>query len=170
MSRQFITALSGVSRGMSGGALQERRRHRAEKQSFKTQKWTANFSRSILRFSGVLSANLRGGEKKTDSPKPFWTTVSPHDAFFAPLARSDFGGECWDWAYNILRGALQNALLGAFWCWISLFFQGEDPPDTVEVPCSTGKPILATYPNSTLRTVGFDSGLWISDIWSFFLR
>ena len=30
------------------------------------------------------------GREETDSPKkPFWTTVSPHDAFAAPLARSD---------------------------------------------------------------------------------
>ena len=30
------------------------------------------------------------GREETDSPKtPFWTTVSPHDAFSAPLARSD---------------------------------------------------------------------------------
>ena len=33
----------------------------------------------------------KGGREETDSPKtPFWTTVSPHDAFAAPLARSDF--------------------------------------------------------------------------------
>ena len=30
------------------------------------------------------------GREETDSPKtPFWTTVSPHDAFSAPLARSE---------------------------------------------------------------------------------
>ena len=35
-------------------------------------------------------SNLKGSEKKTDSPKtPFWRTVSPHDAFSAPLARSE---------------------------------------------------------------------------------
>ena len=32
----------------------------------------------------------QGGREETDSPKtPFWTTVSPHDAFTAPLAHSD---------------------------------------------------------------------------------
>ena len=31
-----------------------------------------------------------GGREETDSPKtPFWTTVSPHDTFAAPLAHSD---------------------------------------------------------------------------------
>ena len=34
--------------------------------------------------------NLKGGREETDSPKtPFWTTVFPHDASSAPLARSD---------------------------------------------------------------------------------
>ena len=42
---------------------------------------------TILRFSG--RANLKGAEKETDSPKtPFWTTISPHNAFSAPLAGS----------------------------------------------------------------------------------
>ena len=68
----------------------ERRRRRAEKRSSKTLKWTAQFSQLILRFSSVLRANLKRAEKKTDSPKtPFWTTISLHDAFSAPLERSD---------------------------------------------------------------------------------
>ena len=42
--------------------------------------------------SSVLRANLKWGREETDSPKtPFWTTVSPHDAFAAPLARPEFG-------------------------------------------------------------------------------
>ena len=33
------------------------------------------------------------GREETDSPKTlFWTTVSPHDAFSAPLARADVCG------------------------------------------------------------------------------
>ena len=40
--------------------------------------------------SGVLRANLKGAEKKRTLPKtPFWTTVSLHDAFAAPLAHSE---------------------------------------------------------------------------------
>ena len=32
--------------------------------------------------------NLKGDREETDFPKtPFWTTVSPHDPFAAPLAR-----------------------------------------------------------------------------------
>ena len=43
--------------------------------------------------SGVLRPNLKGAEKKADSPKtPFWTTISPHDAFSAPLACSGLNG------------------------------------------------------------------------------
>ena len=48
--------------------------------------WRVRFFSSHLRFSGDLRANLNGAEKKTDTPKtPFWTTVSPHDAFSAPF-------------------------------------------------------------------------------------
>ena len=44
-----------------------------------------------FRFSDVLMRNLKGSEKKRTLPTtPFLTTVSPHDAFSAPLARSDF--------------------------------------------------------------------------------
>ena len=64
------------------GEPKERRRRRAEKWSSKTRKWTAQFSHLILRFSGVSTANLKGTEKKTDSPKtPFGTTVPSRDAF-----------------------------------------------------------------------------------------
>ena len=54
-----------------------------------------------LRFALKTSGNLKGGREETDSPKtPFWTTVSPHDAFsafgvfplFLPLAIAAFGG------------------------------------------------------------------------------
>ena len=43
----------------------------------------------------TFSECAKGAEKAscggTDSPKPpFWTTVSPHDAFSAPLAHSQF--------------------------------------------------------------------------------
>ena len=35
-------------------------------------------------------SNLKEAEKNTDSPTtPFWTTVSLHDAFSAPLAGSE---------------------------------------------------------------------------------
>ena len=38
----------------------------------------------------VLRVNQKGGREEMDFPKtPFWTTVSPHDAFSAPLVRSD---------------------------------------------------------------------------------
>ena len=41
-----------------------------------------------LRFALKTHENLKGGREETDSPKtPFWATVSPHDAFAAPLAR-----------------------------------------------------------------------------------
>ena len=44
-----------------------------------------------LSLSNVLRANLKRAEKKTNSPNTsFWTTVSPHDAFSAPLARSEY--------------------------------------------------------------------------------
>ena len=37
-----------------------------------------------------LRANLKGGREETDSPKTcFWTTISPHNAFTAPLAHSE---------------------------------------------------------------------------------
>ena len=43
-----------------------------------------------LKASSVLRANLKGGREEPDSPKThYWTTVSPHNAFSAPLARSD---------------------------------------------------------------------------------
>ena len=52
--------------------------------------WRVRFLSAPLRFSCVSRANLKGGREETDSPKaPFWTTVSPHDAFAAPLAHSD---------------------------------------------------------------------------------
>ena len=46
------------------------------------------------------------GREETDSPKtPFWTTVSPHDAFSAPLARSDLWGIA-----QLSRDTLQNGV------------------------------------------------------------
>ena len=72
-----------------GRAPKERRRRRAEKRSSKTRKWTAQFSDVILRLSGVLRANLRGQRRNGLSKNTFWTTVSLHDAFPAPLARSN---------------------------------------------------------------------------------
>ena len=66
------------------------RRRRAEKRSSKRVFWRVRFFSSHLRFSDVFRANLTGAEKKRTLPKtPFFTTVSPHDAFSAPLACSD---------------------------------------------------------------------------------
>ena len=55
--------------------------------------WRVRFSSALLRFSGVSRANLKGAEKKTDSPKaPFWTTVSVHKrllrSFGAPASKN----------------------------------------------------------------------------------
>ena len=85
-----------------GGAPKERRRHRAEKRSSKRLFWRVRFLSAPLRFSCVLRANLKGGKAETDAPKtPFWTTVSPHDAFAAPLARSEtLGGGKWGETYH----------------------------------------------------------------------
>ena len=42
------------------------------------------------KFFRCFHSEPEGAEKRTDSPKaPFRTTVSPHDAFSAPLARSE---------------------------------------------------------------------------------
>ena len=50
---------------------------------------STNFSINSKVFR-CLRASFTGAEKKTDFPRtPFWTTVSPHDAFSAPLAHSD---------------------------------------------------------------------------------
>ena len=45
----------------------------------------------VRRNGGLLLEHLKmRDQRKTDSPKtPFWTAVSPHDAFSAPLAHSD---------------------------------------------------------------------------------
>ena len=55
--------------------------------------WRVRFFSASLRFSGTfrcLKSKPQAGREETDSPKtPFWTTVSPHDAFAAPLARSE---------------------------------------------------------------------------------
>ena len=47
--------------------------------------WRVRCFSAHLRFSGVLRANFKGAEKKRTLQKPFWTTVSPHDAFSTPL-------------------------------------------------------------------------------------
>ena len=52
--------------------------------------WGVRFFSVPLRFALKTSENLKGTEE-TDSPKtPFWTTVSPHDALPAPLARPHY--------------------------------------------------------------------------------
>ena len=60
-------------------APKERRRRRAGKRSPK---------RVFLeiRFALKTPENLKWEEKNGLSKTPFWTTVSPHDAFSAPLA------------------------------------------------------------------------------------
>ena len=47
-----------MSIDLLGGVLEEQRRRCADKRSFKTRKWTATYSKLILRISGVLRANL----------------------------------------------------------------------------------------------------------------
>ena len=43
-----------------------------------------------LRFALATHENLKEAERKRTLQKPpFWTTVSPHDAFAAPLERSE---------------------------------------------------------------------------------
>ena len=53
----------------------------------------------LLRFALTTPENLKGSEnfsEETDSPKtPFWTTVSPHDAFYAPLAHPRLSAKTW---------------------------------------------------------------------------
>ena len=72
-----------------GSAPKERRRRRAEKRLSKRVFLESPFLLCTLKVFSVLRATLGGGREETDSPKtPFWTTVSLHDAFAAPLARS----------------------------------------------------------------------------------
>ena len=74
----------------SQGAPKERRRRRAEKRLSKRVFLESPF---LLCSPKVFLKHLKGpenfkGAEETDSPKaPFWTTVSPHDPFAAPLAR-----------------------------------------------------------------------------------
>ena len=53
--------------------------------------WRVRFCSALLRFplkTSERSWKPCGSREETDSPKtPFWTTVSPHDPFAAPLAR-----------------------------------------------------------------------------------
>ena len=45
---------------------------------------------TILKVFRCFQGKPYWAREETDSPKtPFWTTVSPHDAFSAPLARSE---------------------------------------------------------------------------------
>ena len=82
-----FSALMGVRWRSREGVVQRNGRPKGENEQ-------QTFSIWILSFSGVLRANLKGQRRKTDSPKtPFWTTVSPHDAFSAPLARSELSCE-----------------------------------------------------------------------------
>ena len=73
----------------------ERRRRRAEKRLSKRVSLESPFLLCPLRFSGhfrCFKSKPEGGREETDSPQtPFWTTVSPHDAFAAPLAHSERG-------------------------------------------------------------------------------
>ena len=70
-----------------GGAPKERRSRRAEKRSSKRVFWRVRFFSSHLGFPSVFRANLTGAEKKRTLQKhPFGESVSPHDAFSAPLA------------------------------------------------------------------------------------
>ena len=59
--------------------------------------WRVCFFFAPLRFSGhfkCFKSKPQGGREETESPKtPFWTTVSPHDTFAAPLARSENRGQ-----------------------------------------------------------------------------
>ena len=80
--RQFSAVLGARQRSGEGVV----RRNGRPKQCF----WRVRFLSAPLRFSCVLRANLKGAEKKRTLQKhTFWTTVSPHDAFAAPLARSE---------------------------------------------------------------------------------
>ena len=77
--------------------------------------WRFRFGSATLRFSDVLRANFRGGRQETDSPEtPFLTTVSLHDAFSAPLARSDCNSNsfgCGFFAYSWKLLAYSGAFL-----------------------------------------------------------
>ena len=49
--------------------------------------WRVRFFTAPLRFALETPQSLKGAEKKRTLQKtPFWTIVSPHDAFSAPLA------------------------------------------------------------------------------------
>ena len=83
-----------------GGAPKERRRRRAEKRLSKRVFLESPFllcSLKVFRTFQVSEEQTLRGREETDSPKtPFWTTVSPHDAFAAPLARPDFKSPKYD--------------------------------------------------------------------------
>ena len=55
--------------------------------------WRVRFFSAPLGISGpcrYFKSKPQGGREETDSPKtPFWTTVSPHDPFAAPLANPE---------------------------------------------------------------------------------
>ena len=85
---------SCLNNAVYGGAPKERRRRRAEKRLSKRVFLESPFLLCPLKvfrtFQVFLKTNLKGAEKKrTLSKTPFWTTVSPHDAFAAPLAHSE---------------------------------------------------------------------------------
>ena len=83
----FWALFWGRAKGAANGVV---RRNGCPKGCF----WRVRFLPAPLRFSGPFRCFKRkpyGGREETDSPKtPFWTTVSPHDPFAAPLARPDF--------------------------------------------------------------------------------
>ena len=115
------------------------RRNRCPKGCF----WRVRFLSAPLRFSGVLRANLKGGREETDSPKtPFWTTVSPHDAFAAPLARSD--------QFQKERVASRSDVDEAFF--VSAL---RDAPVELVVPSHCDGPISASSPEIPMISAGW---------------
>ena len=69
--------------------------------------WRVRFFSAPLRFALKTPANLKGQRRNRLSKSTLLTTVSPHDAFSAPLALSDkslFIGHPFSWAGRFLRG------------------------------------------------------------------
>ena len=87
---KLLTSSTKVYEGRDKGAAKGVvRRNGCPKGRF----WRVRFFSAPLRFAlwttPERSWKRSGGREETDSPKtPFWTTISPHDAFAAPLARS----------------------------------------------------------------------------------
>ena len=62
------------------------RRNSCPKECF----WRVRFLSAPLRFTLKTPENLKGQRRNGPSKRPFWTTVSPHVGFSAPLAHPHY--------------------------------------------------------------------------------